>query len=353
MLPYDVAALAAEVQRELSEIQQAAGTAFDLRPALTLAQDLVDRARQLSACADARALNRAVLGIIKSITPIDYTAGSPFEHDAAVPARLFRRCSRPPGWRVCRRRRTSTDSCSTNWSENATRSATRCSRHSPTQTKRWCSDHPCTEEAQMRKKAHTGYKSFQYLEPGVDYREFKLAKEIDRVPPYVYPVTPQQEQRVQRILEEHTIVSMHDHSFITPEEVSDIFEYRRWGAISQRTKGWPYRVSTCTLRISWMAPRSSPLAPAEMDGCHSRPGNSPQRLCASGMVYLALTLDDLYRAKQEGKIAFVATLESATAIENEVDRVDVLYGFGVRSMGPSIPKRMVWARVCASRPTAA
>ena len=29
----------------------------------------------------------------------------------------------------------------------------------------------------------------------------------------------------------------------------------------------------------------------------------------------------------------VATLEAATAIENELDRVDVLYGLGIRCMG--------------------
>jgi len=51
------------------------------------------------------------------------------------------------------------------------------------------------------------------------------------------------------------------------------------------------------------------------------------------MVYVALTIDDLYRAKREGKIAFVATLEAATPIENELDRVDILYGLGIRSMG--------------------
>ncbi len=51
------------------------------------------------------------------------------------------------------------------------------------------------------------------------------------------------------------------------------------------------------------------------------------------MIYLARTIDDLYRAKPEGKIAMVAAIEAATACENEVDRVDVLYGFGVRVMG--------------------
>jgi membrane dipeptidase len=51
------------------------------------------------------------------------------------------------------------------------------------------------------------------------------------------------------------------------------------------------------------------------------------------MIYLIRTLEDVYRAKPEGKIGMVATLEAATACENELDRVDVLYGFGVRVMG--------------------
>jgi membrane dipeptidase len=38
-------------------------------------------------------------------------------------------------------------------------------------------------------------------------------------------------------------------------------------------------------------------------------------------------------AKENGKIALVLALESATPIENELDRIDVLYGLGVRSMG--------------------
>src|SRR5205814_1649688 len=52
-----------------------------------------------------------------------------------------------------------------------------------------------------------------------------------------------------------------------------------------------------------------------------------------GMVYIATTYLDLAPAKEAGRIAFVPWLEAATAIENEVDRVDVLYGFGVRGMG--------------------
>ena len=34
-----------------------------------------------------------------------------------------------------------------------------------------------------------------------------------------------------------------------------------------------------------------------------------------------------------GRVALVFGLEAATMIENEVDRLDVLYGFGVRQIG--------------------
>jgi microsomal dipeptidase-like Zn-dependent dipeptidase len=60
------------------------------------------------------------------------------------------------------------------------------------------------------------------------------------------------------------------------------------------------------------------------------------RLCDiahQDMVVLALTTEDIRRAKANGQIAFVASLEAATMIENEVDRLDILYGFGIRSSG--------------------
>jgi membrane dipeptidase len=45
------------------------------------------------------------------------------------------------------------------------------------------------------------------------------------------------------------------------------------------------------------------------------------------------TVDDIRDAAENGKVALVVCLESATPIENELDRIDVLHGIGVRSMG--------------------
>ena len=47
----------------------------------------------------------------------------------------------------------------------------------------------------------------------------------------------------------------------------------------------------------------------------------------------AETRDDIKEAKANGQLAFIPSLEAATSIENEVDRLDILYGLGIRSSG--------------------
>jgi membrane dipeptidase len=44
-------------------------------------------------------------------------------------------------------------------------------------------------------------------------------------------------------------------------------------------------------------------------------------------------VEDIIMAHKTGKLAWVAVLESSSCIENEVDRIDILYGLGIRSMG--------------------
>lgn len=186
----------------------------------------------------------------------------------------------------------------------------------------------------MKRKKYDGYRSFQYLESGVDYKPYKLAKEVGRVDPFIYPVTEEQEQEVQKILEEDYIVSLHEHTFIAPEDVNQFFEFRRQGRDWTGYEG---------LSISGL----DVVFENFMDGTALITSNAGWKwndiihdlgirysdFAHQDMVIRAETLDDLYRAKQEGKIALVVSLESATQIENEIDRVDVLYGLGVRCMG--------------------
>jgi membrane dipeptidase len=186
----------------------------------------------------------------------------------------------------------------------------------------------------MKKKIYDGYRSFQYLEPGVDYKPFELAQEINRVAPYAYPVSQDQERRAQQLLAENTIVSLHDHSSIFPEDNGRIFEYVRQGREWTGYEG--LSVSGIDVLFENFMDGTALITSSAgwkwTDVIHDI-GIRYSDFAHQDMVFVALTIDDLHRAKCEGKVAFVATLESATPIENELDRVDVLYGLGIRSMG--------------------
>jgi len=186
----------------------------------------------------------------------------------------------------------------------------------------------------MKKKTYDGYRSFQYLEPGVDYRPFKLAQEVGRVEPYVYPVSEEQEQHVQQLLAAHNIVSVHDHTSVFPDDVGEIFEYVRQGREWTGYEG--LAVSGIDVLFENFMDGTALITSSAgwkwTDVIHDI-GIRYSDFAHQEMVYVALTIDDLYRARREDKIALVATLESATPIENEIDRVDILYGLGIRSMG--------------------
>ena len=76
----------------------------------------------------------------------------------------------------------------------------------------------------MKNKRYTGYRSYGYLEAGADYRAFTLARQVDRVPSRKVEVSADQEQRVQRLLDEHLVISLHDHPVVMPERPAEIFE---------------------------------------------------------------------------------------------------------------------------------
>lgn len=184
------------------------------------------------------------------------------------------------------------------------------------------------------RKKYTGYRSFQYLEPGVDYREFKLAREVDRVGSRKVEVSADQEARVQRALDENLVISLHDHAFVVPEDPEQIFEYRRAGRDWTGYEGLAVSgidaifdclmdgTATITSKAGW-----------KWDDVIWDLGMRLSDIAHQEMVIRAETTVDITRAKANGQIAFIPSLEAATPIENELDRLDILYGLGIRSSG--------------------
>jgi membrane dipeptidase len=183
-------------------------------------------------------------------------------------------------------------------------------------------------------KKYTGYTSYQYLEKGKDYKGFNLAKEINRVNPYTIPLSKSEEERVQDIAEKYIVISLHDHPVVFPQDMNEIYEYNREGRHTTAYKGLATScldavfdnlmngICTITSKKGW-----------KWDDVLYDLGMRLCDLAHQNFVIQCTKIKDIVTAHKEGEIAIIPTLEGSAMIENEIDRIDILYGFGVRMMG--------------------
>ena len=183
-------------------------------------------------------------------------------------------------------------------------------------------------------KKYSGYRSFEYLEEDIDYKAFKLAKEIDRVEPHLVPLSASEEERVNRIVAENPVISLHDHPLVFPEDITEVIAYSSQGRMVTAYEALSKSCLDCAFDNL-------------MDGgCHITSksgwkwtdvlydlGIRLSDIAHQDFVIVALRVDDILKARKEGKVALVMCLEGATPIINELDRIDILYGFGIRLMG--------------------
>jgi membrane dipeptidase len=185
-----------------------------------------------------------------------------------------------------------------------------------------------------RNKTWSGYRAYQYLEPRIDYKEFKLRKGVRENWAYKIPLSNNEEDRFEELIENSIIISLHEHPCLYPDDISqspDLFpEGRQFLAYEA--------LSTSGLDAVFdnlMDGRSYAYTKHGWDwiGTVHDIGMRACDVSHSDFVIHCRTVEDIIEAQKNGKLAWVACLESASCIENEVDRLDILYGLGVRSVG--------------------
>jgi membrane dipeptidase len=183
-------------------------------------------------------------------------------------------------------------------------------------------------------KKYDGYVSYSYLKPGTDFKEFELADQLARVPPYAVPLDEAEEVRVTDLARDSLFVSMHEHLGVFPARIEETPEYARHGRMSTAFSGLA-------------ASRWDAVFDNLMDGIcsiHSSSGwqwedvlhDLGMRLCDlahQDFVLPCRRIEDVQLAHDEGKVAWIATMEGAAMIEHDLDRIDILHGFGLRSLG--------------------
>ena len=182
-------------------------------------------------------------------------------------------------------------------------------------------------------KRGTPYRSFDFLDDS-DYQRFELAAELDRVAAHVVALEGDQEARFQRLIRDHVLISMHEHLGVFP-------------AVIERTPDWVRNGRVATAFEGLAAAHWDAVFDNLLDGVctiESQGGwkwteiihDLGMRLCDlahQDFVVHCRRLDDITRAHEQGLVAWVASMEGAAMIENELDRIDILYGLGVRALG--------------------
>jgi membrane dipeptidase len=181
---------------------------------------------------------------------------------------------------------------------------------------------------------YTGYRSFEYLEPGRDYPEFKLALELGRVPAKRLELSDERRRRADRLLADSMVISLHDHPTVFPDDITESFDLIRTGRHRTGYEGLA-RSGLTAVFDNFMDGTGCITSQAgwKWDDVVYDLGHRFCDLAHQDFVFRAESLADIRRAHETGTLALVAGLEAATMIENEVDRIDILYGLGVRQMG--------------------
>lgn len=187
---------------------------------------------------------------------------------------------------------------------------------------------------EMAGKRAPSYRPYSFLESGVDYVAFELDREVARVPAEWVALSPAEEARLVALLDRETMISMHDHPCVFPSDATRHLDYARAGRYHTGYAG----LAASGLDVVFdgmmggltMITQRSPWA---FEDVVIDLGMRFADLAHQDLVFRAETIDDLLAAKPTGRIALVACVESTTPIETNLDRLDVLYGLGVRVMG--------------------
>lgn len=177
-------------------------------------------------------------------------------------------------------------------------------------------------------RGNSFYESYGHLRRGVDFPAVELSDPALRRSRFDPQLDEEQTARVDRLVTDELVISFHDHPQMLPSNVAHTAEYlrqshlytaytdlRRSGMTAVFDNWFGVLGSwTWTELITWLGTRL-----ADID---QQPG-----------VVVGRTSSDIINAHRDGDVAFVMGTESSTAIENDLDRIDVLHGLGLRQMG--------------------
>ncbi len=183
------------------------------------------------------------------------------------------------------------------------------------------------------KTAYKGYQAYSYLKPGRDYPEYEFAP-WNWVGEYLVPLTPEEEKRVEVFARDNIVIALHEHPTFFPKDIAQTVPYNRDGREFCAYEALSLSYIDCVFdnMMDGTCTITSKSGWKWTDVLH----DLGMRLCDiahQDFLVQCKRVEDIEQAHQCGRIAWVPVMEGAGPIENELDRIDILYGLGVRMLG--------------------
>ena len=162
----------------------------------------------------------------------------------------------------------------------------------------------------------------------------KLAQQIDRVPSMVVPLDNEQELRFQHLMEQVTLIDVHQHPMVLPEEMEELTAYVRsneysWGYQAVQHGGWT-AVTTANFYRGLI--NTPDLSMVDFEDVLQEVALMLSDLARQEKVVKVGNADGIEAVKQQGLVGFLPTLEHL-AIGDELNRVDIWHAVGIRLAG--------------------
>ena len=182
--------------------------------------------------------------------------------------------------------------------------------------------------------------SYEYLEQG-NVIPVRLSKAVARVDDAIVELNPEEKQRVRKIHSESPMIDFHNHLYVLPEDLNDFDTLSRSGRIPTDYEGIKISgMDACFYAMGGLMARKHSHVPWQFEDIVWDMGMRQADLYHhKDSVMLATSVNHLFEAKRNGKLAVFTATENAGVIGNDIDRLDVLYGLGIRCMGLSYNQR--------------
>jgi membrane dipeptidase len=178
-----------------------------------------------------------------------------------------------------------------------------------------------------------GYRSYDYLE-GEHVPPMELAPEFGRVPLYDGGFTSAVTERAERLLADNITISLHDHPVLFPLDMRDTPAYNRTGR--QHTAFAGLAAAGLTAVFDNMMNGTACVtgnAPWQWDDVVTDLGMRQADLAHQSDLVVVRDVQDIVDAHTNGTVGLIFGLEAATPIGNDLEKLDILYGLGIRQIG--------------------